>query len=61
MIAYLDKYDTTVEVPDDASDKDIQDINQNFHSYVDTKPEATTPQEQPAPAAQEPQKYQPNF
>lgn len=73
MIAYLDKYDTTVQVPDDISDKDMQDINENFHSYVDTSPaQSAQPQTaQPTqPASSQPEaatapatqpKWQPNF
>lgn len=66
MIAYLDKYDTTVEVPDDISDKDLQDVNQNFHSYVDTTPKVSEPtkpvQNEPTTPSPEPaQKWQPNF
>lgn len=68
MIAYLDKYDTTVEVPDDISDKDMQDVNENFHHYVDTSPSQPTPTAQPttsqpevAPAPETQPKWQPNF
>jgi hypothetical protein len=76
VIAYLEKYDTTVDVPDDASDKDVKDINDNFHSYVDTAPASgpATPAKasQPEPATEgqpklpegevaPPPKWQPNF
>lgn len=73
MIAYLDKYDTTVEIPDTASDKDVQDINDNFHHYIDQpegSPQADQPAKptQPATEGQEPatspepqQKWKPNF
>lgn len=59
MIAYLDKYDTTVEVPDDISDKDLTDVNDNFHSYVDPKPTAPAP-ESGLPPETTPQ-WKPNF
>ena len=38
MIAYSEKYDTTVELPDDLGPKDIQNVNDNFHTLVDPKP-----------------------
>jgi hypothetical protein len=49
MIAYLEKYDTTVDVPNDMGEKEVKDVNDNFHSYVDTKPAAEAPT--PASAA----------
>lgn len=70
MIAYLEKHDTTVDLPDDIGQKDIQDINDNFHSYVDPKPQATAQPAQPnagqpdsgQTSTPEPQsKWQPNF
>ena len=64
MIAYLEKYDTTVELPDNIGANDVADINTNFHSYVDPK---TPNQEQssaqvPSAESQPPeQKWQSNF
>lgn len=52
MIAYLEKHDTTVELPNDLGEKDIADINQNFERYVqppDQTP-AATPAEIPRPS-----------
>ena len=42
MIAYLEKYDTTADIPDDTGADGVKDINDNFHTYVDTKPAAGT-------------------
>lgn len=41
MIAYLQGKDTTVEVPDDIGDRELNDIQQNFEKYVqpELKPE----------------------
>lgn len=69
MIAYLDKYDTTVEVPDDIGQNDLKDINENFHSYVGQEPTADHSQPLPgqapsggqAPAPAPTPKWQPNF
>lgn len=49
MIAYLEDRDTTVEVPDDISEKDLTDLNDNFESYF--------PQKEEKPA----NTYKPNF
>lgn len=52
MIAYLDKYDTTVEVPDDIGDKDLADLNENFVHYnnpVSPAPEVSQPIEKQYP------------
>lgn len=49
MIAYLEKYDTTAEVPDDIGEQGIKDVNDNFHNYVDPNPAAEAPT--PASAA----------
>ena len=63
MIAYLEKYDTTVDLPDNVGEKDIHDINNNFHSYLAPKEEPQTGQ--PAQPGQQPAapapKGQPNF
>jgi hypothetical protein len=69
MIAYLEKHDTTVELPDDIGQKDLQDINENFHRYVDTNPQPSQPAQptsgQPESAQSQPTeptpKWQPNF
>lgn len=70
MIAYLEKYDTTVDVPDNISQSDLSDINENFHSYVAPKtdqPQANQPtqpatsQPEAAPTPESQPKWQPNF
>lgn len=72
MIAYLQKYDTTVEVPDDADESSLTDLNENFHSYVDQKPSGTQPESvpynpevqkfnDPPKPAEPPAPYKPNF
>ena len=71
MIAYLEKYGTTVDVPDDASQSEIKDINDNFPSYVNqsqsqpaqTAQPATPAQGQPAtaPVPAPPPQWQPNL
>lgn len=70
MIAYLEKYGTTVDVPDDASRDEIKDINDNFHNYVDTTPKTSEPAQPTSNSAAQPQapespqpapKWQPNL
>lgn len=52
MIAYLEKYGTTVDVPDDASQSEIKDINDNFPSYVNQSQSSSRQTTQPATPAQ---------
>ena len=69
MIAHLEKYDTTVDVHDDIGEKSAKDINDNFHSYVDTTPAAgvgqtkapAAPTSQPAPTTEQGTPSQPKL
>lgn len=55
MIAYLEKYDTTVDLPDDIGQKDLADVNENFPHYVEPKTQTEQPNNQQVKKTSEPQ------
>lgn len=62
MIAYLEKDNTTVEVPDDIGEKDLADISGNLHSYIEPKPTPEAPQDESQEQSQPTTpKWTPNF
>lgn len=49
MIAYLEKHDANVEVPDDLGEKDLAHINENFEKFVSPQEPAQAPEQAAQP------------